>query len=381
VLFTEIDAFQAAAPTAVNLLASALSPATTDDRWQEGFSFRGEQCPALSLFDPCDGSPAYPDEDTSPPVYVQPMGYRLREDCSTLAVGMNSDRIRRMSEATASFAVANELWTGAGTRANPHTAAPDGSTINPFLASNDATVVSNTGLTGALDALGLLEEETRRQTKGQAVFLHIPLRLAIVLGAQLRRVGNELRTPTDAIVVADAGYDGSGPLSTGTPEVQTVTITGVPTGGTFTLTYSGQTTAGIAFNATAATVRLALEALSNLAPGDVAVSGAAGGPYTVTFSPPENVPQMTASGAGLTGGTAPAVNVTTGTPGVDPAPVAGLWMYGTGPVVARLGPIAVLDQPKQTVDRRTNIRELWAERMFGVGFDPCVHFAIQVPVP
>lgn len=106
--------------------------------------------------------------------------------------------------------------------------------------------------------------------------------------------------------------------TTGTAEVQTVTITGTPTGGTFTLTFDGQTTAGIAYNAAAAAVQTALEALSNLLPGDVTVGGGPGPgtPYTVTFTIAEgNVPQMTASGAGLTGGTAPAVAVTTTTPG------------------------------------------------------------------
>jgi len=45
------------------------------------------------------------------------------------------------------------------------------------------------------------------------------------------------------------------------------------TGGTFQLTYAGQTTATIAYDATAAAVESALEALSNIAPGDVAVTG------------------------------------------------------------------------------------------------------------
>ena len=44
------------------------------------------------------------------------------------------------------------------------------------------------------------------------------------------------------------------------------------TGGTFTLTYNGQTTAAIAYNATAAQVQSALEALNNIAPGDVVVT-------------------------------------------------------------------------------------------------------------
>lgn len=101
-------------------------------------------------------------------------------------------------------------------------------------------------------------------------------------------------------------------------EQQTVTITGTPTGGTFTLTYSGQTTGNIAYNATNTAVQTALEALSNLAPGDVTVTGGPGPgtPWVVTFaSSLGNVTQMTANGALLTGGTTPTVTVTTGTQG------------------------------------------------------------------
>jgi len=97
-------------------------------------------------------------------------------------------------------------------------------------------------------------------------------------------------------------------------EKQTVTITGTPTGGTFTLTYSGQTTAGIAYNANAATVQAALEALSNIGVGDVTVTGGPGPgtPWVVEFTGTlalTNVALMTASGAGLTGGISPAVAV------------------------------------------------------------------------
>jgi hypothetical protein len=105
------------------------------------------------------------------------------------------------------------------------------------------------------------------------------------------------------------------PVDTVGAEAQTVTITGNPTGGVFTLTYAGQTTADIAYNATAATVRARLEALSNLEPGDVTVTGSAGGPYTVTFTSGEDVAQITATATGLTGGTTPGVTVATATPG------------------------------------------------------------------
>ncbi|MGS2592131.1 hypothetical protein [Streptomyces hebeiensis] len=110
------------------------------------------------------------------------------------------------------------------------------------------------------------------------------------------------------------------PYAAVTNEVQSVTITGGPTGGTFTLTFSGQTTGAIAYNATAATVQTALEALSNINPGDLAVTGNAGGPYAVTFGGAylgDNVAQMTAT-ASLTGGTTPGVTVATTTAGGTP---------------------------------------------------------------
>lgn len=57
-------------------------------------------------------------------------------------------------------------------------------------------------------------------------------------------------------------------------EINTLTAhaTTPATAGTFTITVNGQTTAGIAFNATAAVIQAALEALSNVAPGDVVVT-------------------------------------------------------------------------------------------------------------
>ncbi|MFJ2848327.1 hypothetical protein [Streptomyces rubiginosohelvolus] len=103
-------------------------------------------------------------------------------------------------------------------------------------------------------------------------------------------------------------------------EVQSVAITGTPTGGTYTLTYSGQTTAPIVYNATAAQVRTALQALSNIGSSGVTCTGGPhpGSPVVVTFAGPlagTDVAQMTGSGASLTGGTTPAVVVTTTTPG------------------------------------------------------------------
>ena len=115
-----------------------------------------------------------------------------------------------------------------------------------------------------------------------------------------------------AIVVVDVSAVGAG-----TNEQQLVTLPDA-TGGTFTLTYSGQTTSGIAFDASAATVDAALEALSNIEAGDITVTGSAGGPWTVTFGGTlgaTDVALMTASGASLTK-TGGSVTASTSTPGV-----------------------------------------------------------------
>lgn len=102
-----------------------------------------------------------------------------------------------------------------------------------------------------------------------------------------------------------------------TNEVQTLTVTGAPTGGTYTITWSGQTTAAIAYNATAAAVQAALEALSNIAPGDVVVTGSAGGPWTLTWGGTqlgEDVAAPTTTES-FTGGTSPDITIATTTAG------------------------------------------------------------------
>lgn len=95
---------------------------------------------------------------------------------------------------------------------------------------------------------------------------------------------------------------GGNPLSN---ERQVLTRVHTASGGTFKITFDGQQTGTIAWNASAATVETALEALSNLAPADVSVSGSAGGPWTVDFAGAYaglDVPLMTIDATSLTGG-------------------------------------------------------------------------------
>lgn len=108
-------------------------------------------------------------------------------------------------------------------------------------------------------------------------------------------------------------------LPTGTNAVQSVTVTA--TSGTFALTFSGSTTTALAYNATAAAVQAALEALPSIGAGNVSVTGT----YAVTFTNRLGLypmPLLTANGSGLAGGTVSVVTTTAGVaaPGTDLPP-------------------------------------------------------------
>lgn len=109
----------------------------------------------------------------------------------------------------------------------------------------------------------------------------------------------------------------SSTTTAGQSEVQTITINGGPTGGTFRLSYRGQTTDPIDHDADAATIELAFEALSTVGAGNGTVAGS--GPFTVTFSAAlanQNIRPITAL-SDLTGGTNPSVSIAETTPGFN----------------------------------------------------------------
>lgn len=103
--------------------------------------------------------------------------------------------------------------------------------------------------------------------------------------------------------------------STYVNEVNTIVVDAA--GGTFTITVNGQTTAGIAYDAATSAVTSALEALSNVAPGDVATTGTASN-YTLTWGGALANTNVTIStnAASLTGGAQTATLATTQQGGV-----------------------------------------------------------------
>ena len=82
------------------------------------------------------------------------------------------------------------------------------------------------------------------------------------------------------------------------------------TGGTFTLTYDTQTTAAIAYNASAATVETDIEALSNVTAATVTGTGVAATPWVIRFDTASGSGIMTADDGSLTGGTSTIALVT-----------------------------------------------------------------------
>jgi hypothetical protein len=107
----------------------------------------------------------------------------------------------------------------------------------------------------------------------------------------------------------------------GTNEVQHITITGSPSGGSFTATFGADTTGPIVPGASAGAVQAALQSLLSIGYGNVVVTGPNGGPWIVTFVNSlgyQDVAEMTTTDS-FTGGTAPASAVTTATPGTTAA--------------------------------------------------------------
>ena len=105
-------------------------------------------------------------------------------------------------------------------------------------------------------------------------------------------------------------------------EVQTVDITGTPTGGTFKLSFEGDATANIAYNADAAAVDAALEALDSIPAGGVTVTGSNPN-FTVTFAgflKATPVPLLVLDTNGLTGGSSPTVAIARTTTGAGGPP-------------------------------------------------------------
>jgi hypothetical protein len=127
-------------------------------------------------------------------------------------------------------------------------------------------------------------------------------------------------------------------LGTNANAVQTLTETGSPTGGTFTLSYGGQVTAGISFEATGTKIVEELVKLSTIASSEnIAIKSTgstkiSAGAAEVEFKGELGnaaQPLLVVNSAGLTGGTTPKVTATTTTPGTTAEKIMGVYDEST----------------------------------------------------
>ena len=145
-----------------------------------------------------------------------------------------------------------------------------------------------------------------------------------------------------------------------TDEHQLITKSGTVSGGTFTITYSAQTTSAIAYNATNATILAALEALSNLAPGDVVLYG---GP--VNTSPLRIVFQGTLAGTNVAAITVDSTSLTGGGSYVPTTDIAG----GAAITSVAQRPVSRMQADVYVDDTAGAIGTTKVEKAYNAGFD------------
>ena len=229
---------------------------------------------------------------------------------------INGDRDRVLGDDAAGFDGLSKALRGSSTEINPDTSFDwTSATVNTHDLAATAldTLDQLVGLVeGGADAImGNIQGIQRVRSLARRAGYYTLSRDDF--GNNVERFGNA--------VLVDLGFKGDGtsiiPLSTRdvSGSIWTTTVTGVPTGGTYTLTVAVNGAAAvasgaIAYNATAAVIQAALAAMANVGANNVTVAGTT--TDTITFvGALTDVPVVVALGTNsLTGGTTPSVTVT-----------------------------------------------------------------------
>lgn len=165
-----------------------------------------------------------------------------------------------------------------------------------------------------------LTRTTFSARKGTPSLLGVAGTAEEALGCVLTDLGLSF-SRTSAQTLTGAGFGGQPnyAASIDVNEVVTLTGTGTISGGTYTITFGGQTTSALAFSANAAAIDTALELLSTIGTGNVSVTGGPINttPVVITFTGTlanTNVGAVTVGTGSLTG-TTPGITVAVTTQG------------------------------------------------------------------
>lgn len=199
-----------APPSVATLVASSRTDHPGEDpHWVNGIKFVPLRCVGGGVLDPCGDEEAQTKAiaaERPEDVEFTPFAVWAGDRCTYDPGDDLAARAEEMLRSTESYQIAREFWRGdlAGDAAWPNVSlkdVPAGGTIG------SAPVPVN-------DALAVLEAALGDCGRGQRGMIHVPRSVATLwaVNGLIRRAGNLLLTAFDTIVVADAGYDGSGPM-------------------------------------------------------------------------------------------------------------------------------------------------------------------------
>lgn len=194
------------------------APGLNPRDWMQGFQFNREECGDGNrvAINCAGGNPArtVDDEVTGDDIiHGDPFLVWTERHCTTrgFAAADYRGRAERQLAATVSYELANEFWTGA---LRDSTADPD-VLDNAALTDIGSDTVTNGGVEPHL-ALALLVGALGQCSHGSRGMVHVTPQLLVELNRNgaVYRDGQTWLTPMGHIVVADDGYDGTGPGGT-----------------------------------------------------------------------------------------------------------------------------------------------------------------------
>lgn len=192
-----------ATPPPHSLIRAADTTRDADPDWEKGLQYLpeapgGYQAAAFCTTDQVDHRRGLPVT-----VDAEAVELRFYDACET-TFGYReaevTDRLRRISDATESYGIAREMWTGELARA--------ATLPNPYLGK--APTIITASPVSPRRGLGLLEEAVGDALMGQQAFIHCA-RAARPYLWELDQQGNLLFTKIGNAIVCDAGYPGSAP--------------------------------------------------------------------------------------------------------------------------------------------------------------------------
>lgn len=203
---TVVAAPQATVPVH-SLIRAADTSRDGEAGWERGLAYAPESPGGYRALFPCSGNLTGTVEDLpgrTPTVEYEPWELQVEYPCHS-TFGYNAAdvdaQLTRAMDATESFAIARELWTGEGALA-------EGA---PNLSLVDGPTVLNAGTPVRVQrALGMIEQAVGEALRGQRGYVHLS-RETLSLFGYLQSAGNLITSYSGNLLVADAGYPGSAP--------------------------------------------------------------------------------------------------------------------------------------------------------------------------